>query len=204
MTTKPNVHQAIIIDKIIEANVGDHIVALLEVIPGEKILNAFILSDNRIVVFLDSEQTVDDLIVSKKHIVVSQQIVKIRPYITRKKRIIFNEVFPHVDDSFLEDELKKIGIQILEPVKTLSANFQQEELKHIMSLRRETYIALEDIEKLPKGIVIIDEDEEIYIPITIENSISNHSSGEESDHLMNGCPLDITQFIVNKPADHQQ
>lgn len=92
--------QAIILDALVDAPHEEYIISLSKVVEAFKIHYSSRIANNRICVYLDSKQTADTLINSKKTIVVSHQIIPIRPYVTRNKRIVISNVHPLIEDSF--------------------------------------------------------------------------------------------------------
>lgn len=185
-TTKLVFEQAIILPKITEAHYVDYLEALSEIIDSSKLICCDSLPNDRIIVWLDSQKSVDDLVDSKKHIVVCHQVVYIRPYIHRNKRIVFTHCFPQVENSFLELKLAEAGIKILSPITVLKLGIQNTKFSHIVSQKRETYIASEDADKLPPRIVAIVCGKEMYVNILSDDKTCHKC--KKPGHTYKNCP----------------
>lgn len=178
--------QSILIDSLVDASHEECILALSEIVPTSKIRFSSRIANNRICVYLDSKQTVDKIIESKKCIVVNHQIIPIRPYVPRNKRIVFSNVHPLIDDSLLETELKKINVKILSPITSVRNGFSSKILSHIISFRRQVYIDPEDLLKVPSRISIDLDDTTFWIYISSDSSACFDCKQE--GHIAKNCP----------------
>lgn len=178
--------QAILIDTLVDATHEEYILALSEVVPASKIRFSSRIANNRICVYLDSKQTVDEIIDSKRCIVIGHQIIAIRPYVTRNKRIVFSNVHPLIDDSLLETELKKINVKIMSPIMSVRNGFSSKLLSHIISFRRQVYIEPDDLSKIPSRISIDLDDTNFWIYLSSDSTACFDCKQE--GHIAKNCP----------------
>lgn len=139
--------QAIIIEKILDRSHEMHIQALTKIAPVNNFFATDVISQDRIIVWCKTRNIADDLI--GKCILVAGQTIQLRPYVTQNKRVLFSHCFPQVENEFLVEQLAELGIKTLSPIHTLRAGFKDSSISHLQSLKRQVYIAPEDVNKLP-------------------------------------------------------
>lgn len=186
---------AIIIQNALQADYEEYFLALMKHVPGSKIATMKPSSKNRLIVWLDSKQTADNLLATTRYLIVAHQKVAIRPYITKNKRIVFTPVFPQVEDDFIVSELLKFGVTTKTEITSVRAGFKHKDLAHINTTKRQTYIDPDDVDKLPEKILSKVEGNDIWIYIVPDSACYICKS---IDHLKKDCPHQLHETKMSQ------
>lgn len=152
--TFPKKNQAIIFNTIDGIPQIEYLKAFSLITKPSNIQFASRISNNRFCVYFAHSDIVNDIINRYATITVDNHIIDIRRLENQAKRIIISNVSPIIPHAYISDALNLIGINTLTPITFLKAGFSTEELSHIISFRRQTYIKQEDTSKLPSSILI--------------------------------------------------
>lgn len=164
--TFPKKNQAIIFNTIDGIPQIEYLKAFSLITNPSNIKFASRISNNRFCIYFANSNIVNDIINNYSTITVDNHNIDIRRLENQAKRIIISNVSPIIPHTSISDALNRIGIKTITPITFLKAGFPTEELSHIISFRRQTYIQFEDISKLPGSILIHFEDTDYRIFLT--------------------------------------
>lgn len=199
-TTHPKKDQAIVIDSINGIMLRDYILSLSTVIKPSSIRFISRIANSRICVYLDSKQSADELVDVVKKLKVKDNLLEIRPLITRNKRIVLSNVCPVIPHEVIEEKFNEINIKILSPITYMRVGIPDSGFSHIMSFRRQLYVSPEDEKRLPESMQICYEDTNYWIYLTNESMKCFVCNG--NGHLAKYCPQskqqqESTQYLNN-------
>lgn len=183
--TFPTNEQAIIINSIDETPLMDYIKKLCEIIPPKDILSASKISKNRICFYLSSKNLVDRLINNNTIIELKNTKLEIRRLITPVKRIIISNVYHSVPHSVIELAIQQTGLKMVSPINFLRIGTDDNELSHIVSFRRQVYVA--DLGKIniPETLLINHDRSEYRIFLSEDNPVCLRC--KKQGHRANNC-----------------
>lgn len=185
-TTYPKKDQAIVLDSIDGITLRDYLLSLSTVTKPTSIRFISRIANSRICVYLDSKQTADELVDVIKNVKVKDNLLEIRPLITRNKRIVLSNVCPIIPHELIVEKFKDINIKILSPITYMRVGIPDPGFSHIMSFRRQLYVSPEDEKRLPDSMQINYEDTNYWIYIT--NDSMKCFVCNNMGHLANHCP----------------
>lgn len=159
----PTKDQAIVLESIEGIPINDYILALGKIIDPSHIRFASKISMNRVCIYLSSKEIVQKVTDQKTSISLGNNILTIKPLLTKYKRLILSNVCPVIPHNVLEDELKKHDIRLGSATSFLRAGVSEPGFSHVMSFRRQIYIHPEDVSKVPPSIRINYEDTVYWI-----------------------------------------
>ena len=138
----PDEKQAIIFKHIENVKILDYLKAFLSVIPDPKaIIAASRVSNNRVIIFLDSADRVQSLLNAHKSFQVGDKcipIYRLRPPISK---IVLSNVSPTIPNSVLQEYLTKyLQLECTSPISILRVNPSDELFAHVISWRRQVYV----------------------------------------------------------------
>ncbi|KAH0534925.1 hypothetical protein KQX54_010263 [Cotesia glomerata] len=133
----PTKEQAIVIDVTPEAQIEDYVVSLAALVKPESIKFVSRISNNRVCIYLANKQIVQDLVKNHPKIKVNNNIVHIRPLITKNIRVVLSNVCPIIPHDVIEQEFTKLGIKLSSEITFLKVEMQNPAFKHILSFRRQ-------------------------------------------------------------------
>lgn len=209
-TTFPKKDQAIIIDSIDGIMLRDYLIALSTVTKPTSIRFISRIANSRVCVYMDTKQTADELVDVIKKVKVKDNILEIRPLITRNKRIVLSNVCPIIPHEVIIEKFNEINIKILSPITFMRVGISEPGFTHIMSFRRQLYVSPEDEKRLPESMQINYDDTNYWIYVTNESMKcfvcngmghlakycpqSKHQSTQETEEISTYPPI-----IFNKP-----
>lgn len=185
----PTKNQAIIVDAINDIPLNDYITAIGKIIDPSNIRFASKISNNRVCVYIANQKIADDPIDSIRTIKVSNSVLSIRPLISRNKRIVISNVPPSIPHSILTDALSKFNVKPMSSIIFLRAGINEPGFSHILSFRRQMYIAPEDIEKIPDAIHINFEDTNYWIYLSGDSPVCFIC--KQDGHVASQCNTNI-------------
>lgn len=143
---------AIIVPTIKGIKQKQYIEALAELINPVHIKYASRISGNRFCFHLGSKDQVDLLLASHSYMKVGDNTIPIKRLVDPGKRIIISNICPSVPQTVLELEIQKLGIRLLSPITFMPIGYKEKSLSHIMTFRRQVFIAAEDVGKLSNSL----------------------------------------------------
>lgn len=150
----PKKDQAIVIDSITDIPIDKYIFEIGKLTNPSNIRFVLRISGNRVCVYLDSKQTVNDLTTKHTHIVINDNTLQLRPLITQHKRLILSNVCPIIPYYILIDALNQLKIRINSSMTFLRARISNPGYSHILSFRRQVYIHPDDEKLIPESLQI--------------------------------------------------
>ena len=150
----PKKDQAIVIESISDIPIDEYIQEIGKLVSPNNIRFVSRVSGNRVCMYLDSKQTVEDLTSKHSSIVIKDNTLELRPLITKFKRLILSNVCPIIPHYVLTDELQKRNIRTNSSMTFMRAGMSSPGYAHILSFRRQIYIHPEDESKVPESLPI--------------------------------------------------
>ncbi|CAD6210771.1 GSCOCG00010937001-RA-CDS [Cotesia congregata] len=182
----PKKDQTIIIDVLDNTQLKDYNQALAKVIPPALIRFVSRIANNRVYVYVATKELADELVDKHKVIKINDQLVPIRPLITRNKRIILSNVCPVIPHHVLIDKLKDLNIIPASPITFLRAGLTEPGFNHILSFRRQLYVTPDDVNKIPESLQITFEETKYWIYLTTDTMTCFLCKQE--GHIAKQCP----------------
>lgn len=183
----PNKNQAIIINVIDEIPLEEYIYEIGNIVGPENITHTSKLSNSRLCIFFNKKELVDKIVTEHNFISVNEHVTEIRRYINPAQRLIISNVCPSISHSIIEQALTENGIKLVSPISFLRAGLSREEYRHILSFRRQVYIAPEEEQHtcIPNSLVISDEDTSYRIFLSVDVTCF---VCKQKGHMANKCP----------------
>ena len=150
----PTREQAIVLDSVNGISVQEYVIQIGKIIGPKNIRFVSRISNNRVILYLNSKDTVDKLTDKKTKVNIGSNILEIRPLVSKHKRIILSNVCPIIPHDIILSELNKYEIIPKSPISFIRAGMNDPGFAHILSFRRQTYIEPEDIDKVPSYLKI--------------------------------------------------
>lgn len=166
-----------------------YIKKISEIVKPENIIFASPLANNRICIYLSDEKLVDQIIETKNNIKINNEQLEIRRLVMPTKRIMISNVSPSIPHNILEDELHKLGLKTVSGIHFLRAGLPEPEFSHIMSFRRQVYVADDGKTIIPETTTIYYDETEYRIYLKEDTCQKCKKTG----HRTNQCPINITQ-----------
>lgn len=130
-----------------------YVYALAEVTDPRNIISYDKISNNRLRIYLKDKQTAEHITKNYKTIKVQQENIQIRRLLILSKRIIISNASPEIPHIFIENELKRLGLNPVSSINFLRAGLKKPNFEHILSSRRCLYVA-NDFNTLPDTTLI--------------------------------------------------
>lgn len=187
----PSKDQAIILDSIEGCTIDDYLDGIEKITELSNVRFISKISGNRVCIYLNSSDLVNKL-VSKK-VVVNQNVLSIRPYMEKNKRVVISNVSPYIPHHVIINSLASKGISIVSQMYHIKASSSKAGRAHIMSFRRQVYIKEEDEHLLPESLQVIHDETTHWIFLSTESA--NCFLCKQHGHIAKVCPsgLDATQ-----------
>jgi len=131
---KPN--QAIVFNAFDGVKQIYYLLAISKFTAPANIISASCISKNRFCIFLNNQNTANELVKNHQKIVVNNEEIIIRKLINPSKRITLSNVYPVIPDNSIIKALHEIGVcttSAVFPLKTVSSS---ELFAHVTSFRR--------------------------------------------------------------------
>nr|CAI5847940.1 unnamed protein product [Callosobruchus analis] len=154
---------------------------------AKKACKYFWQNNNRVCAYVATKELADELVDKHKVIIIKGIAVQIRPLISRNKRIILSNVCPVIPHYVVLDKLSELNITPASPITFLRAGLTEPGFNHILSFRRQVYVAPEDICKIPERIQISFEETNYWIYLTTD-TMSCFLCKQEG-HIAKQCPV---------------
>lgn len=182
----PKKEQAIVIDSIKGYQVKDYITEIAKYTSPTNLRFVSRISNERICIYLSTKAIADELIDNGKSITINNEQLDIRPLITRAKRIIISNVCPVIPHSVLEKTFTDLNIKLESKITFIKAGITEPGFAHILSFRRQVYVNLSDIPKIPESLKITFEDTTYWLYFSTD-TLKCFLCKEEG-HLARNCP----------------
>ncbi|KAK2578320.1 hypothetical protein KPH14_012621 [Odynerus spinipes] len=141
----PTKDQAIVIDTVEGIPIKDYVLAVGSLTNPSNIRFVLRISKNRVCMYLASNKIVNDLTENNDTIQIGNTKLKIRPLISKFKRVILSNVCPVIPHLILEQQLTNLNVRLGSTITFLRAGLSDVGLSHIMSFRRQ----------LPKPFILV-------------------------------------------------
>ena len=150
----PTKEQAIVMDAMDGITIKEYTIAIGKIVSPENIRFVSRISNNRVCIYLSSESLVDTLTVPNCSVRLGKHILRIRPLISKAKRVIISNVCPVIPHSIIEEKLKEFNRSPVSQITFVKAGMNDPEYAHMMCFRRQFYLNPDDVNKLPESIKI--------------------------------------------------
>lgn len=182
----PKKEQAIVLNVNEELRLSDYVVEIGKIVEPKNIKFASRISNSRICIYLSSVQLVDNIVKEYSSIKIREHTVGLRRLITPAKRLILSSVCPSIPHENLQHEIRKLGFTQVSQMSFLRAGLSGEEYSHILSFRRQIYVAPDDNIQLPSSILVNYEDVSYRVYLTFDELTC--FSCKAPGHVANNCP----------------
>lgn len=197
--TFPKKEQGLIITPTDETNTEDYVYAIGDMIGPQNITHAS-KKNKRIYLFLSNKEQVDTIIKNQDNITVNNSKIIIRRLVNPALRVIISNVCPTIPHDIITDKLNNLGLTLVSPITFLHAGLKREEYKHILSSRRQVYIAENEEISIPDR-TELEYDETIYqIYLALDIPCSKC---KQRGHPTNNCPNQITETTELEPFNKE-
>lgn len=188
--TTPKKDQGLIIEAAEGLKIKQYIEAVGEIIGCENIIYASRMSRDRICLYLNSKNHINEIIQNFDSINIEENILSIRPLILRAKKFYLNSVCPSIPSSYLHDKITELGINITSKIQRERMTNENGKLSHIFSFRRTFYGIPEKNAQIPDSILLHfdHENHRIFLSTEIKRCSKCHKIG----HLIEKCGLNKT------------
>lgn len=194
----PSKNQAIIITAIDNTPQQDYVIAIGDIVKPQNIRYVSRMSNNRICIFLSSKEQVESLLSTHSTIEVNGTNTVIRRLISPSKRIIISNACPSIPHQVIELALMAQGLKLVSQISFLRAGLANTEYAHVLSFRRQVYVADEEFINIPTTLLINHENTDYRIFINTDG-LTCHIC-KQNGHLAAACSQNIPQ---NVPINNQ-
>lgn len=182
----PTKEQAIVMDAIDGVSIKEYTLAVAKVISPANIRFASRISNGRICMYLANQQLVDKITDTNVNINIGTHQLRIRPLISKARRIILSNVCPIIPHDLIEKKLTNMGIRCNSHLSFIRAGMNEPGFSHILSFRRQVYIEPSDIINLPDSLQIEYDNVTYWIYISTDNP--KCFICKKDNHLAKQCP----------------
>ncbi|CAH1971857.1 unnamed protein product [Acanthoscelides obtectus] len=137
----PSKNQAILLTAVDGIKIHDYIIAIGSIVGPKNILFASRIANGRICMYLSNTDSVDKIITEHKSIKIQDHDIEIRRLVTPAQRLVISNVCPSVPNNIIESSLTTMGLKLLSRITYLRVGMPENEYNHILSFRRQVYIA---------------------------------------------------------------
>nr|CAI5854048.1 unnamed protein product [Callosobruchus analis] len=149
----PSKEQAVVFNAIDGVRIQDYLLNLGPLVDPKHILFCSRISNGRICVYLSSKNVVDLFMEQHGEITIQSETVKARRLVTPTDRLVISNVCPRIPHNILKDSLLQLGLQLVSPITFLRIGATVPEYSHILSFRRQVYVAVTD-SSIPESLEI--------------------------------------------------
>lgn len=164
----PKKEEAIVYPAVDGILIKDYVIETGKKVGPQNIRYVSRMSNNRICIYFSSKQIVDEFIEKEGGVTINNIFVAARKLIMPAKRIIVSNVSPCIPHHVLEEKFKEMNMKLVSPISFLGAGIGLEEYRHVMSFRRQFFIAEESIPFVPPTMIIRYENEESRVFLSDE------------------------------------
>ena len=181
----PTRNQAIIIDSIDGLTIRDYALAIGGIIGPSNMLSISRISQNRICIYLVSEEKADELVKTHKTVIINGHSLTIRPLNTKTVRILISNVHTSIPNEAIEYILNKYHVTPKSQITRLKTGLHDAGYTHLLSHRRQVYIDPSDVNKIPQSAQLIHDN--ITYWIYFSNEKLTCFLCKEEGHLAKHC-----------------
>lgn len=186
----PSKQQAILFSSTDGTKLEEYIFALGSLIGAKNILFSSRISNNRICIYLSSKNAVDKFMSEYGTITINEETLSARRLITPTERLILSNVCPTIPHQNIENELRKLGLNLVSPMSFRKIGVTNPEYSHILSFRRQIYISPPTDMEIPESLLISYDDTSYRIFLSLDGlgCFKCKSHG----HIAAHCPTNNT------------
>lgn len=168
--TFPTSEQGIIFPYVADSKIRDYLVATAEILGDPKyIIAASRISKNRVSVFLNSSEMVDNFLSRPNGIKIRNEVIRGRHLKNKPKKLILSNVSPTIPNSTLERYLtEELKLKLTSKISLLRVNPADDIFGHVISYRRQVYVAEAVEDELPGSFLLTDNESTHRIFITYD------------------------------------
>lgn len=159
----PTRDQAIIMTCVDDLTITDYTVAIGKIVKPVNVLCASRVSKNRVCIHLSSKELVVSLTSEYQSVKIKNKTVFIRPLVSPHKRIIFSNVSPTIPNRYLEKILDYFNVNRGSAVTRMKVSISEAGYSHVESHRRQVYVKVEDLPKIPTMFQLTHDDIDFFI-----------------------------------------
>lgn len=187
----PSKQQAILFSSIEGIKLQEYLLALGTIVNPKNIIFSSRISNNRICIYLSTKEIVDKFMKEHGTIKVNQEIIHARRLVTPAHRLIMSNVCPTIPHETIENELVKIGLNLLSPTTFLRIGTTNPEYSHILSFRRQVYVAPPTNINIPESFLVLYENTSYRIFLSQDNTTCFKC--RQPNHIAAQCPTETSQ-----------
>ncbi|XP_077940848.1 uncharacterized protein LOC144384627 [Gasterosteus aculeatus] len=151
---------------------------------GHRSVKSAARMNNAVVIFLDSVEKADAVVVSG--IAVHGALVPVLPLSTPAVRVTVSNVPPFIGDEALVKELSKHG-KVVSPVKKVSSGCKSPLLRHVVSHKRQLLMVLNNRTKELNLMFGVEVEDFVYVVFATSDNMNCFRCGRKG-HLARTCP----------------
>ena len=182
----PKRDQAIIFNAVEGSKLLDYILALGPLVGPKNIIFSSRISNSRICIYLSNKNVVDKFISELKPIVINNETLYGRRLITPSTRLVLSNVCPTIPNNIVQEELQNLGLKLLSSISHIRINIPNPDYSHILSFRRQVFIASTEEIHVPESILITYEDTQYRIFLSTD---SQCFKCKQPGHIASQCSL---------------
>jgi len=191
----PDKKQAIIFKHIENVKILDYLKAFLSVIIEPKaVVAASRVSNNRVIIFLDSVDRVQNLLLNHKSFQLGDKTIYIHRLRSPTSKIILSNVSPTIPNEVLQEYLtKNLQLECTSPISILRVNPSDDLFSHVISWRRQVYVKSQPNWNLPSSFSIDYNNRTYRIFITFDEytCFKCHKTGHKAEDCLKTVDLGL-------------
>ena len=151
------------IDFVEGSTIRDYALAVGGIIGPANMVSISRISQNRVCIYLNSEENADVLVSSHKRISINSVSLEIRPLNSKAKRVLISNVHTSIPNKAIEDLFCKYDVTPKSQITRLKTGLNDVGYTHLLSHRRQVYVDAADINKIPQSCQLEHEDVTYWI-----------------------------------------
>lgn len=182
----PSRNQANVLNTITNTKLQDYLNEIGPLVEPKNITHVSKISNNRLCIFLSSKEVVDNFINNYGHINVNNETIQVRRLITPSERLVLSNVSPVIPNDLLTAKLETLELKLLSHMNPLRISSDNPQYSHILSFRRQIYIAPLDNIIIPEYFDL--EYDTLNFRIILSRDNQNCFKCRNPGHLSSQCP----------------
>lgn len=195
LQSTPSRDQAIIIESSDNITIKDYVLAVGKLTDPSNIRFISRISNGRICIYLASKKIVEELTTKYQRIMINNESLQLRPFLTKYKRVILSNVCPVIPHSLIEENLLQFDVKPTSSIEYIKAGISTPGFSHILSFRRQMYVQPDDFDKLPESMVISYDGINYWIYISADTPTCFLCKQE--GHLARQCKTNHTESLTD-------
>lgn len=192
----PTRNQAIVLDSIEGLTIRDYALAIGGIIGPSNMISISRISQNRICIYMISEEKADELVNSHKQVTINNHLLEIRPLNVKTQRILISNVHSSIPNESIEAILLKLQVTPKSIITRLKTGLHDAGYTHLLSHRRKVYVDPVDVNKIPQSAQLVHDNISYWIYFSSEK-LSCFLCKEEG-HLAKHCRSTATQNAASE------